>query len=136
MSSIRKLRILVADDHAILRSIISLALERQGYDVVSASNGREAADRWRQQVEAFDLTILDVCMPEMNGYETFRLLSRGHPEAKFLFVSGTADPEMWRKIQSLDQVGYLHKPFRTSELIDAVRRILGDVLCEISAADS
>ncbi len=137
-----KQRILVADDHALLRRVISLTLKREGYEVVMAASGREAADCFRKQADGFDLTILDIWMPEMNGHETFRLLTRWRPEAKFLVVSGAPDPK-WTKTepadrnrQSTDHIAYLPKPFRAAQLVDAVRAILRDTPVRLSATGS
>jgi len=65
--------LLVVDDSPTIRMKLSFELEEQGHSVVTACNGREALERMREQ--AFDLVLLDILMPEMNGYDVLRTLS-------------------------------------------------------------
>ena len=62
--------IVVADDNEANRELISVILQRQGYEVLEANNGREALEF--VQLRQPDLVLLDIHMPEMNGYEALR----------------------------------------------------------------
>jgi two-component system, sensor histidine kinase and response regulator len=64
----RPLHVLVAEDNAVNQKVVARLLQKQGHSVVIASNGREALSAYAR--EAFDLILMDVQMPEMNGYET------------------------------------------------------------------
>lgn len=117
-------RILLADDDPQVRAITTRILHRQSWEVIIASNGREAVDRWPADGEPFDLVILDVSMPEMNGYEAFRELQRLHPDARILFISGYADVPSWRELVEERGQPFLAKPFSPCQLVDAVRSLI------------
>ena len=113
--------ILVVDDEAKLRDMIKVYLEQEGYRVVVAANGREAL--YVARYEKPDLIILDVMMPEMDGYEFIRVHSR---EADTPIIMLTAKVEENDKVLGLE-IGaddYMEKPFSVRELIARVRAML------------
>ena len=113
--------ILVVDDEAKLRDMITVYLKQEGYRVVAAANGREALYVARH--EKPDLIILDVMMPEMDGYEFVRLYSK---EASTPIIMLTAKVEESDKVLGLE-IGaddYIEKPFSVRELMARVRAIL------------
>lgn len=118
-------RILLADDDPQVRAITTRILHRQSWEVVTAANGREAVDRWPADGEPFDLVILDVNMPEMNGYEAFRELRRIHPDARILFISGYAEVPSWRQLVEDGGQPFLAKPFSPRQLVEVVRSLIG-----------
>lgn len=73
--SARPVRILLAEDEAMVRDIVSLALTHRGWNVETAGNGREALAKWRS--ESFDIILMDLQMPEMNGLEAVRTIRAG-----------------------------------------------------------
>jgi len=91
-------RILLADDDPEVRAITTRILRRQSWEVVTAANGQQTIERWPADGEPFDLVILDVNMPEVNGYEAFHELQRLHPDARILFISGYAEVPSWRRL--------------------------------------
>jgi DNA-binding response OmpR family regulator len=113
--------ILVVDDDKKLRDMIAVYLEQEGYRVVMAGNGREAL--YVARYEKPDLIILDIMMPEMDGYEFMRLYSR---EAETPVIMLTAKVEEGDKVLGLE-IGaddYIEKPFSVRELLARVRAIL------------
>jgi len=114
-------RILFADDDPQVRAITTRALHRQSWEVVTAANGQEAIDCWPADGEPFDLVILDVNMPQVNGYEAFHELQRLHPDARILFISGYADVPSWRALVEQGGQPFLPKPFSPRQLVDTVR---------------
>ena len=114
----------MADDEPELRRILARALRGHGYDVVTAANGREATEAWSRQTPPFDLAILDVRMPVMNGYEAYLQIRTISPGARFLFVSGYAGDALWRTLQAEADVRCMLKPFGATELVAAVRALL------------
>jgi DNA-binding NarL/FixJ family response regulator len=84
------IRIFLVDDNAMIRSHLRAALEKQDEWVVvgEAEDGRRALEKWDEN--APNLTVMDFVMPEMNGLEAARELSKEHPEAPILMV--TVDP--------------------------------------------
>lgn len=113
--------ILVVDDEAKLRDMLKVYLEQEGYRVVEAGNGREAL--YVARYEKPDLIILDVMMPEMDGYEFMRVYNR---EAETPVIMLTAKIEENDKVLGLE-IGaddYIEKPFSIRELIARVRAMM------------
>ena len=106
-------RVLVVDDEPSIVDVISMALRHHGYGVEAAASGKEALDRvrrWRPHV-----MVLDVMLPDMEGFEVARRLSAEHAEVPILFLSArdaTAD-----KVRGLSTGGddYVTKPFSLEE---------------------
>lgn len=113
--------ILIVDDEAKLRDMIKVYLEQEGYRVVQAANGREAL--YVARYEKPDLIILDVMMPEMDGYEFMRVHGR---EANTPIIMLTAKVEENDKVLGLEfgADDYIEKPFSIRELIARVRAML------------
>ena len=113
--------ILVVDDEAKLRQMIRVYLEQENYRVVEAGNGRDALYVAREAKP--DLVILDLMMPEMNGYDFLRLFSK---EAEVPVIMLTAKVEDQDKILGLELGAddYVTKPFNVRELTARVRAVL------------
>jgi DNA-binding response OmpR family regulator len=113
--------ILVVDDEAKLRQMIRLYLEKENYQVVEAGNGCDAIFIAREAKP--DLIILDLMMPEMNGYDFMRTYSK---EAEVPVIMLTAKVEDQDKILGLELGAddYVTKPFNVRELTARVRAVL------------
>ena len=116
-----KKRILVVDDERSIRMGIREFAEYQGSDVTGAANGREALELCRQQ--DFDLIIMDIMMPEMDGYEAYRRI-REIKDIPALMLS--AKGEEYDKLQGFEAGidDYVVKPFSIKELMARVNVIL------------
>ena len=114
-------RILVVDDDPSIRDVIRFALERAGFAVAEAEDGRTAIGAF--SAAAFDLVVLDVMMPELDGHEVCRVLRR-QSAIPILFLS-SKDEEIDRVV-GLEIGGddYLVKPFSPRELVARVKAIL------------
>jgi DNA-binding response OmpR family regulator len=117
-------RVLVVDDQADIRDVARLILAGAGYDVAVAESGREALRMARQS--AFDLVLLDINMPDLDGWATLKLLRADEalddtPVAMFSVKSEVRD-----KVAGLQDgaVDYITKPFGVDELVARVGRIL------------
>ena len=113
--------ILVVDDEQRLVALVESYLKQEGYRVVTAYNGREAITM--AQRESPDLIVLDVMMPEMDGYEFMRKHRADHNTPIILLTARVDDEE---KVIGLE-VGaddYMTKPFRPRELVARVRAVL------------
>lgn len=120
-----KPRILVVDDDDALRSIISRALSRQGYDVVEAPDGR----RGMAQVDAdgADLVITDILMPVMEGIEFIDHLRREHPTVPVVAMSGGGmllRSDCLRMARLMGARGTLNKPFDIGQLLEVVAKAM------------
>ncbi len=114
-------RILVVDDEARLVSLVEAYLQQEGFEVVTAANGEQALYAARH--EKPDLIILDLMMPEMDGYEFMRLHRK---EADTPIILLTAKVEEDDKVIGLELGAddYVTKPFRPRELMARVRAVL------------
>lgn len=112
-------KILVVDDNQEIREVVHVLLSNEGYCVVEACNGRDAV----AQCEDADLIILDVMMPEMNGYDAC-LLMREKTHAPILFLTAkTLDEDKLRGFESGGD-DFLVKPFSYKELLGRVKALL------------
>ncbi|HRQ41200.1 MAG TPA: response regulator transcription factor [Chloroflexota bacterium] len=113
--------ILVVDDEIRLRDMLRVYLEKEGYRVVEAGNGREAL--YVARYEKPDLIILDLMMPELGGYDFMRTYRK---EAETPVIMLTAKIEETDKVIGLELGAddYVAKPFGISELIARVRAVL------------
>lgn len=115
------MKILIADDDPRLRDLVSLAVERAGYSVITASDGQRALMHAAR--EAPDLIVLDVGMPEMDGFEVCRRL-RATSQVPVLFLTAR-DDEIDRVIGlELGADDYVTKPFSPRELVARIKAIL------------
>ena len=117
----KKTNVLIADDDLQLLDLITLNLELEGYDVLRASDGRQALERIEQH--HLDLVLLDVVMPRMSG---FAVCHRVRECSTTLIIIITARGQEQDKIRGLDLGAddYLVKPFSVSELLARVRAVL------------
>jgi two-component system, cell cycle sensor histidine kinase and response regulator CckA len=118
-------RILLIEDEADLRSAISAALRRNGYDVVEARDGNEALAKHSRELNAFQLVITDVIMPGMTGPEfARRLISGGRADIKVLFLSGYSDDRLAQYGFSRIESHFLEKPFTIATLLGKVSEVM------------
>jgi DNA-binding response OmpR family regulator len=113
--------IMVVDDEKRLVSVVEAYLSQEGFRIISASNGREALILARQ--EKPDLIILDIMMPEMDGYEFMRLHRKESETPIILLTAKVADDEKVIGLE-LGADDYITKPFRPRELVARVRAVL------------
>lgn len=120
-------RILVIDDEESIREMLRAMLEREGYDVLDASNGAEGIKLCVN--DPADLLITDIIMPEKDGMETIVEFRREFPDTKIIAISGgdRVEPgaylEMAKKLGAADT---FTKPFEREEILAAVRNLVGE----------
>lgn len=114
-------RILVVDDEPSIREALALVLEGEGYDVVTASNGREAIERIEQRRP--DVLLLDVMMPVMDGLTACEVIRSTTPVKSLPIVLMTAAPDFARKSGvACRWDAFVEKPFDVAVLLDAIER--------------
>ena len=116
-------KILAVDDERHIVRLVQVNLERQGYEVVTAYDGKEALEK--VEAESPDLIVLDVMMPYMDGFEVLQNLKRNASTRDIPVIMLTAkaqDSDVFRGWQSGVDC-YLTKPFNPMELIAFVKRI-------------
>jgi CheY-like chemotaxis protein len=117
--------ILVVDDNEDNRYTLVRRLEREGYrDLATAADGREALDRLA--AGAFDLVLLDVMMPEVDGWEMLRRVQERHGQGAIpvIMFSGQVDEEAASEAASRGAQGFIGKPFNPQDLIEQTKQLL------------
>ena len=116
-----KQKILIADDDTNIAELISLYLIKEGYEARKVHNGRDAL--WAMQTFSPDLLILDIMMPEMDGYEVCREVRK---ISSLPIIMLTAKGETFDKVLGLELGAndYMVKPFDTKELVARVKAVL------------
>jgi DNA-binding response OmpR family regulator len=113
-------RILVVDDEPDTVGLIEITLKPSGFLVEKVYSAQEALDRIRS--ESFDLLLLDVMMPEMDGFELIeKLQEETTPLPPFLFLTAKGRLVDMERGQALGAAGYLVKPATRGELLDAIK---------------
>jgi DNA-binding NarL/FixJ family response regulator len=117
------IRILVVDDHPIVRQGLKTLLEgHSGWQVIGeASDGAEALEKAGELNP--DVMVLDVTMPRMNGLEACRLLRRQYPDLEILFVTQHDSPQMMREALEAGARGYVVKSNAARDLLAAVEAV-------------
>lgn len=113
--------ILVVDDDEAIRTVVSLVLSDEGYDVVTAEHGRAALDRLATVQP--DLILLDMRMPIMDGWELARAYQNA-PEPRATIVVLTAAHDAATRAAQINAAGYLAKPFALNDLLAVVDKHL------------
>lgn len=116
-----KSRILIVDDNSEIREVINILLSGEGYEVEEAADGTKALQKIQQ--EEYDLIILDVMMPGLNGYQTCMEL-RKNSNAPVLFLSARSQVEDKTMGFSSGGDDYLPKPFSYNELVGRVKALM------------
>jgi nitrogen-specific signal transduction histidine kinase/CheY-like chemotaxis protein len=118
--------VLVVDDEQIVRRSAKAMLERYGYSVVVAENGKEAVELYRVLADRIDLVLLDMTMPLMGGEETFRNLKMIRGDVRVILSSGYNEAEAVRRFTGKGLAGFLQKPYSAVTLAEKVRSVLRD----------
>ena len=113
--------VLLVEDQESVALAVRRILSRQGYSVLTASDGSEALKLMQASAAPFDVVVTDLTMPKMGGLELIRRLSELAPDLPIVYMSGYADGEM---DLDLAQHTFLQKPFTIDALAAAVRTAL------------
>jgi CheY-like chemotaxis protein len=126
--------VLVVDDEHLVRIMVQLGLERNGFEVWLAGNGREALDLYREHREQIAVVLLDVRMPGLDGPGTLAALRKLNPDVPACFMSG--DPGVYAP-EELRQRGAAYviaKPFHLDQLANILRLLAHGVPAELLPA--
>ena len=113
-------RLLLADDHRMLRDSLRSSLEEQGFDVVGEAGDGAEAVRLTQALRP-DVVLMDVSMPNLDGVEATRQIARVVPESQVVMLTMHADGEVMARAIQAGAVGYLVKDCSIDDVVSAVR---------------
>jgi CheY-like chemotaxis protein len=116
-------KVLVVDDDEMMRDLLRRMLERAGFAVVTATNGRDGLERFRES--RVDVAITDMKMPEMDGAELMRALLIERPGMAIIAISGAEHSERYLyAARALGAKAVLRKPLASAELVQTLERVL------------
>ena len=116
--------VLVIDDDEVLRGVIKESLLRFGFQVLTARDGREGIDIFRERAKDIAAVVLDMTMPHMNGEETFSELRRIQPSVRVLLTSGYNEQDATHRFAAKGLAGFIQKPFQLAVFIEKMCRIV------------
>jgi signal transduction histidine kinase len=116
--------VLLVEDEAGVRALGARILERQGYTVLEACNGRDALAVAARHTGYIDLLLTDVVMPEMGGKQLAEALVAKDASLRVLFISGYTDGDISRRGELNPYTAFLQKPFTAKALLGRVREVL------------
>ena len=119
-----KSKILVVDDEDALRTVLSGELVSEGYDVRAAADGDDAISNL--QKESFDLILLDIKMPRMNGFEVLKFVKEKYPKTKVVMLTGFADLKNAIESKKLGAEDFVSKPYDLVDLLTTIERVLSE----------
>jgi CheY-like chemotaxis protein len=118
--------ILLVEDEEAVRRLTSRILEKRGYRVIPAQDGREAMEIGARESEQIDLVLTDIVMPGMNGRGLVERLAGIRPGIKSLYMSGYTDDDIVRRGFIEPSKVFLQKPFTSEALLQTVRKVLDE----------
>ncbi len=116
--------ILLVDDEDTVCTMGRRMLEKLGFEVLTASEGREALDLFRDNVDDVACVLLDLTMPHMDGEECFRELRRIKEDVRVVLSSGYNENDVTQRFAGKGLQGFIHKPYRLATLRSKLRKAL------------
>jgi CheY-like chemotaxis protein len=116
--------VLVVDDEETVRTVAARMLERMGFSVVLAADGREGMEKFRGEPNRFTLVLLDLTMPHLDGEETFRQMRQLNPGVRVILTSGFNQQDAVNRFTGKGLAGFIQKPFELTSLVQVVRSVL------------
>ena len=112
--------VLIADDEAVVRAVGQQMLERLGFSVLTASDGREALEVFGERADEIVCVLLDLTMPHMDGEEAFREMQRLHPGVRVILCSGYNEQDATQRFAGKGLAGFIQKPFTMTALKERI----------------
>ena len=113
--------VLIAEDDAVIRNLVQLMLAKEGYAVLSASDGQEALEILDKFAEPIHLFLTDVRMPRMDGWTLAEIVRKRWPHTKIIVMSGETATTI---LENNPADAFLRKPFIPPTLLQCIQRVL------------
>jgi CheY-like chemotaxis protein len=126
-TSSAKQTILLVDDEQMALTLVKRILSEAGYHVVTAQSGFECLDQFRKRPHSFDLVLLDLTMPFMDGEETFARLREIRADVTVVLCTGFIQQERLKRLMDAGMAGFLRKPIAPDEIVGLVRSTLQSI---------
>ena len=118
-----KSKVLVVEDYEDTREFMKFLLQDYGFDVAEATNGYEALESVKRQVP--DLILMDISMPGMDGLTATRQIHERLPHTRVILLTNYGDPDLARHALDVGASGFVLKVYASTELVQAIRMVLG-----------
>ncbi|MFZ4855676.1 MAG: PAS domain S-box protein [Desulfuromonadaceae bacterium] len=116
--------ILLAEDEVQVKSIAIALLQKLGFNVIDAANGKEALELYQQNAADITMVVTDMGMPVMNGYELFYKLKKLNPKLPIIISSGFGEGDIASKIPREEIAGLINKPYNFDHLRDVLKGVV------------
>ncbi len=116
--------VLVVDDEPSVRTVVKRMLEKSGFDVLTANDGREGLERFKEHADEICLVILDMTMPYMNGEEVFREIKKIRKDIRVILSSGFNEQDATNRFAGKGLAGFIQKPFQIGKLLEKIREVM------------
>lgn len=117
--------ILIIDDEASFVEITKILLSHSGYTILTAKNGMEGIEQFKNNIQSIKIVVCDLNMPKMGGNSAIQTFLSLNPEIKILIISGSIEEDKIPKYLKPGKIEFLHKPFMTETLLQILARLLG-----------
>jgi two-component system cell cycle sensor histidine kinase/response regulator CckA len=118
--------ILVVDDEPMVRTVARRILERNGYSVQIACDGKEGSELFEIHHPRISAVLLDMAMPVMDGEQAFHAMRAGKPVVPVVFSSGFIAPDAIERLLKEPATAFVGKPYLPSRLLDVLDGLIGD----------
>jgi len=115
---------LTVDDAMFMRAMLKQILEPEGFEVIEAGNGAEGVKAYQEHKP--DIVLMDITMPEMDGLQATKAIKEVDPEAKIIICSALGQQATVIEAMEAGACEYVTKPFQPPQVLEAVKRVLGD----------
>lgn len=122
----KQARVLLAEDEELVRNLVTSMLRSLGHTVVACEDGLEALEIYRKSWREFDLVVLDMMMPKMNGRDAFIYMRSINEDIKALLISGFSIEGEAQSLIDMGMKAFIQKPFNFSDFSKIVDRVLND----------
>lgn len=117
--------VLVVDDEPSVRTVVKRMLEKAGFHVLTACDGREGLERFKEHADEICLVLLDMTMPRMNGEEVFREIKKIRDDIRVILSSGFNEQDATNRFAGKGLAGFIQKPFQFEKLLGKIREVMG-----------
>jgi two-component system cell cycle sensor histidine kinase/response regulator CckA len=119
--------ILVVEDEQLLLDLLKEMLEGEGYQVLTATDGKEAVETYRNEMKRISLVLSDMGLPHMGGWEVLRQLKAINPQVKVILSSGFMDTKVREDMLKSGARDFIQKPYTSVKVLQQIRdSILSD----------